>query len=865
MAPPILGYSILNVMRLNAARLNYGPATVYITIATGGGAGSPIRARLAGAQIRDIINASPSTALFRVSDAIPPVTPPFVAPQPGQDVAIAIGTTAPQSAIFTGQILRRAQVKEGIYTNPPAFDCECTDYTWQLDRRLAFGVYAAVSASTVAADLLARFAPGFTTAIEAGLPAVTLTFTGQPLSECLSQVVNAIGGRWKVLAKVVHVYLSATHLSPPDPVTGLTCTDFVETLDLAQVRSRIYVHGIGVLLTAPAAAGATAVQLADVTPFLVPGSGSVISDDGQILTYTGAQAAGYAPGVPLGGPTIPPPAAPVPIAAADPPAVPVNFTSYTANAAYFRIVTTVAHGFVVGDYVVFTDQALVLGAVSAIVSATEFQIAVTPGPGGSTTNGGTVRKGTQITAIKARQGTATLTSATPHNLAPGVSIAIMYATVAAFMGRWTIATTPTPTTATFSLSGAPADATLGAFVRTTAGSLVGTYQYKTTLASDTAETAPSAASSAITIAAVTPIDLTGWNWVMTDLGGSVESINKGLYPQNNYWYVVTAIDSAGHETAYAAFKTINTTTVPTTINAQRVTWSIPAGWDNRIVAINVWRTAIRGSAPTDPSQYGFVGTVTIPANGNATSFADEVRDSARGGPPPSANTTGGAVIVTQVAIGDPRVQSRRIYRNTAAAPTVFQRAGEVNDNSTTAWLDQQLDAQLTTPAPTTPVGTFGAPGQLTGIPASGTGAIARPLVVGAPLSLWLQRDDTAAQSALAALEGGDGIHESRIDDPTIATVAAAQAAADADLKLFNKAEAKCTFSGRDSKLQAGATVSVNFGAPTNLTNTYVIQSVTITELGIPGTTPPKRTVEAATTRYTLDDLLRRVALLEGQG
>ena len=862
----VLGYAILNVMRLNAARLNFGPSTVYVTI-TGGaaGAGAGLRARVIGALIRDVINATPASLTIRVSDTIPPQVPAVVIPQPGQEIRIARGTTAPQSAIFAGTILRRMEVKEGAPTNPPAFDLEGTDFSWLLDRRLAFGIYATQAADAIVADLMTRYAPGFTiNGLERGLPAIAITFTGEPISTALSDIANRIGAKWKLLARDLQFFRSAIKLSPADPITPATCETFDAALDLAQVRTRVYVRGVAVLLTAAAGAGATSLQVADVTPFLAPGSGTVISEDGQVVSYASVQAAGYAPGVPPGsGPIVAPPPAPVPIAAADPPAVGVSFVSYTANAAFIRCVTTAAHGFAVGSFVAFAGNIMMnLGTVSAIVSATEFQIAVTPVAGGWTQNGGTVRLATSITAIRARQGVATLTTATPHNLAAGVTITIPICGVAAFVGRWTIGTVPSATTATFSISGNPADATIGALFRSTAGPLVGDFWWQTTYASDTAETA-AGPSGYLNLTAVDPIDLTGWTFTLQDLGGSVETINKGLYPQQNYWYVVTAVDSAGHETQLGASKQINTTTVPTTINAQRVNWSIPADAirDARIVAINVWRSPLLASAPTNPSQYGFVGTITIPPAGGALTYGDEIRDSARGGPPPTANTTGGAAIVTAIATGDPRVSARRIYRYQGpTTPVVYRRVNEISDNLTTTWLDTVPAGQPAAgvPAPGQQTGTFGAPGQLLGVPASGAGAVKVGLLTGASVALWVQRDDTAAQAALATLEGGDGVHESRIDDETITTIATANAAGDADLAAFKAAELKVRLTARDPKLQAGASVPIAMPAPWNVTATLVVQSVTISQLGIAGPLEPLRTVEAGTTWYQLQDLLRRV-------
>jgi hypothetical protein len=847
----VLGYAILNVMRLNAARLNYGPATVYVTVGS-----AAMRARLAGAQVRDVINASPSSCTLRVSDTIPALVPAFVAPQPGQDLAVKVGTTAPQSAIFTGQVLRRTQVKEGLPTNPPAFDLEGIDYTWQLDRRLVFKSYPPASASAIAADVLAWFAPGFTTAIEPGLPPITLPpFTGQPVSECLSQIVNAFGGRWKVIAKVVHVFQSAIHLPAPDLVTPATVSDFVETIDLAQLRTRVYVKGIGVAVTEPAPIGSPTITVADTTPFADAPGGTVITDDGQIVKYTGKQAAGYAPGVPPGTSAIvAPPPAPVPIPAYDVPALDLNFAAFTTGQAFHRVVTTAPHGFAVGQLAIITGQPFINGnrPVTAIVSATEFQIAAVTGGGSWTNNGGTVRLGQSISSIRTRNGIATVTTDQPHGLAAGADFTIWYASPTAYVGPHTIATVPSPTTFTYSQGGIPADAGASALVKSSSGPLIGSYNYEATFASSSAESLPSAPSAAVVVAVVPNLPA-----VSTFL--SVVGTTGGPLSQFNSWYYgFTAVTRDGETIPIAAKFTLASGQTGFAISF--VLNYVP---DPRILSVNVWRSTMApGALPASGLQY--VGNIPIKYDGSAMSLNDLVSDANLGGPPPAANTAGGAILVGGLALGDPRVTSRRIYRNTAAAPTVYRQAGELADNTGSAWFDRQLDTALAAPAPTV-AGQFGAPGQLTGVPPLTTGAIFYPLPAGSRVAIWVQRDDTAAQTAIAALEGGDGIHESRLDDPTIATVAAATAAGDADLKLFRTAEAKCTFSGRDPKLQAGATATVNFGPPTNISKSYVIQSVTTSEIGVAGALAPKRTVEAATTRYTLDDLLRRVALLENRG
>jgi hypothetical protein len=47
--------------------------------------------------------------------------------------------------------------------NQLVWHCEAVDYKWLLNRRRPFGSYSQVSASTIVKDLIARYAPVFTT------------------------------------------------------------------------------------------------------------------------------------------------------------------------------------------------------------------------------------------------------------------------------------------------------------------------------------------------------------------------------------------------------------------------------------------------------------------------------------------------------------------------------------------------------------------------------------------------------------------------------------------------------------------------------------------------------------------------------
>ena len=149
---------------------------------------------------------------------------------------------------------------------------------------------------------------------------------------------------------------------------------------------------------------------------------------------------------------------------------------------------------------------------------------------------------------------------------------------------------------------------------------------------------------------------------------------------------------------------------------------------------------------------------------------------------------------------------------------------------------------------------------LTGIPASGPGAILYRDSRGRRRQPVGQCDDVAAQAALAALEGppSDGIVEHFIQDRRL-SLATATATGNADLALFARPIQALTYATHDTKSAAGKTVSVNL-PPLALAGTFTIQRVTIDQLGAAPNLPPRYTVEASSVRFCLEDVLRRLQL-----
>lgn len=353
--------------------------------------------------------------------------------------------------------------------------------------------------------------------------------------------------------------------------------------------------------------------------------------------------------------------------------------------------------------------------------------------------------------------------------------------------------------------------------------------------------------------------------------------------------------------------------IPTTNTTGRgqMTVTIPTSGDPRVTGRNVYRTEVNGSV--------FRRIVTI-GNNTATSFVDNASDASQqlGALAPATSTAGsGQVNVTSVALGPPGTTARRIYRTEANGAT-FRFLRTINDNVTTLFTDNVADTSLGELAPEFSgvgalagdtilrvkdlakfpaagwvrvgdqiirfTGRSGSSGEgtLTGIPASGVGAIgagiaAEVSVVNHPhltgvsgiqftikagdeINVLVTRNNTAAQAALALVEddGGGGVHEHFIRDSRL-NIVSCEKRGDAELALFSDAELRFSFSSRDPNLASGKRVNVNLAPPANMTASLKIQRVTLTQFGI-ANVMPKRRVTASSYLFTIDQLFRQVEL-----
>jgi len=163
------------------------------------------------------------------------------------------------------------------------------------------------------------------------------------------------------------------------------------------------------------------------------------------------------------------------------------------------------------------------------------------------------------------------------------------------------------------------------------------------------------------------------------------------------------------------------------------------------------------------------------------------------------------------------------------------------------------------------------PGAITGAIAGGTtvlsvpmltgvSGIGVPLPVGSSLNLWIVCDSTAGQQALAALEGGDGVHEYIVTDTTLDSVASGRARGQAELLAFQYVGVTIDYVTRDRLTRSGALVTISMPAPQSISGSFRVQQVRIDQIDIAKRLYPRYTVSCSNTKYSLMDLWRHVVL-----
>jgi hypothetical protein len=408
-------------------------------------------------------------------------------------------------------------------------------------------------------------------------------------------------------------------------------------------------------------------------------------------------------------------------------------------------------------------------------------------------------------------------------------------------------------------------------------------------------------------------------------------INDGVTQGAIYRYVATyslATSSTDHtlETVVSAVS-VSTTPVALTNFPGHTSalFCFAQSTPNTVVKwIHIYRTVANGST------YYLQRSVANPATG-IVDWYDGVSDAtiATHVTAPIADSSAtNRVAIAGVALGPTGTTSRKVYRTTAGGAQL-KLLTTIADNTTTTYTDAIADGSLGADVPTSDTsglatvagqinagstsiltasaGPFSISGgwvrlesgqiaryggisgnTLTGIPATGTGAIVTSVQYGSPIipapaltgvsgvvlpmqrgamvHIWVQRDDLAAQGELIALDAAQGRVSDGIVEHTITDERRGEASlialCDADLALFSRPIVTVTYATRDTKTKSGKPIVITLTNPP-ISDTLTIQSVDISEIDIAYGLAPRFSVVASNVRFSLEDLLRRMAVAVG--
>lgn len=275
--------------------------------------------------------------------------------------------------------------------------------------------------------------------------------------------------------------------------------------------------------------------------------------------------------------------------------------------------------------------------------------------------------------------------------------------------------------------------------------------------------------------------------------------------------------------------------------------NVPLGGTG-VTSRKIYRTAAGGS------QLKLVATL---ADNTTTTYTDTTADGSLGADVPISDTSGLAQPEGQINAGSTTV--------IVAGPGAFSPAGgwAIIGNGQQVIRYSGISGTTLTGVPASGLGaitativynsTVTAAAALLGIPASGSGAILYSIKKGDPINVLAQVDQASAQTLLAALVGGDGVQEHYLQDRRL-SLAEATARATVALAQRNQVDLALTFKTRDCNTGAGRTISVNLPDPMNIAADFTIQSVSI-GLFSPNILPTYE-VRAAATQFSGDDLLR---------
>ncbi len=232
--------------------------------------------------ITDTLDEQPNRCAFSILGFIPTTR---------MEVIVTLGSVNTRTRRFAGHIL---EVQQRYLAGQPANvvrQVSAADYTWLLGFKRVTTQYRTQSATAIAQALISTYAAGdgFTAVhVAAGLPTIDeITYTNEELPEALTRLAKRIGGYWYVdYHKDLHFFLTEAG-NEPVALTAqhASLSELVGVRDDTQLVTRAIVDGMGSLVAATAPPGALEIYVSDLTPFNA-GGGQFLAPNGQIVTYT---------------------------------------------------------------------------------------------------------------------------------------------------------------------------------------------------------------------------------------------------------------------------------------------------------------------------------------------------------------------------------------------------------------------------------------------------------------------------------------------------------------------------------------------------------------------------------------------------
>ena len=211
-------------------------------------------------------------------------------PREGDEVIVTLGTPNSLTREFGGQILGKVRT----YVDTPQFQtiyANAIDYAWVANHQKVIRRYSNMSGTDIAKDLVASFAPGFTTRrVQANLPTIDdISFTNVDLSTALTQLTKRLGNNlywyWDYF-RDLHLYADEELVTHPAYIldTNDWNRDVRITSDLSQFVSRVYMEGGGGSVMSDLAAGETIIPVDTATWYA--STGGWIALEAQRVSYS---------------------------------------------------------------------------------------------------------------------------------------------------------------------------------------------------------------------------------------------------------------------------------------------------------------------------------------------------------------------------------------------------------------------------------------------------------------------------------------------------------------------------------------------------------------------------------------------------